>query len=1068
MPRFAIRNPYFIVVLCIIILVVGVTSAVQMPVDLFPPINIPEVVVATFYSGMPPQTIEGQITGIFERFFTLGSGINHMESRSLPGVSIIKVYFQPGTSADADASEIANLAMADLRRLPAGTLPPAVLKFDASSLPVCLITLRGQGLSETQLRDIGQYTIRNQIATAQGASIPPPFGGRYRQVMVYVDPEKLQAYELSPMDVVRAINRASLILPAGDAKIGPYDYDLYTNSEIQHIPDINYVPLKTVGQNVVRVKDVGTVQDAATIQENIVRVNGQRSVYLPILKQGGDTNTIAVVNNVRKAVSRLFDIPSQLKINIVFDQSKFVKAAIESVVREGGIGLVLTGLMVLIFLGSLRATAAVFLCIPISVLCALVLLHLGGSTINSMVLAGLAIVFSRLIDNSVIVLENIYRHGELGEPPEVAAENGGSEVALAVLAVMLTSAVVFFPVTLLYGVSKYLFTAMALAVVLALVASYFAALTVVPLFCAKLLKAPHHGSPATAPPTESLVTEPHDTIVRQNWGGRFNEAFNQQFHRMLDCYEVRVRAALRKPRLVVWGTLAICVLSVALYPLLGVAFFPRSDAGQFVINLKAPSGTRIELTEKIVEQAENIIRQTVRPSDLHLIVSNIGLVADYPALYTTNSGPHTATIQVALTDGHKISSFTYMNEVRRKFRTDLPQTTTFFQSGGLEEAVLNQGLPAPIDVQVSGNSLKDDNGVATKLARKIRNLGGVSDVYIPQNLDYPAIQVNVNRVAAGEMGLSQQEVVDNIITALTNNGMIAPNYWIDPRNGNSYLLTVQYPEKDINSINDLKTIPLLATGQPQPTMLQSVSDLKEIEAPTEVDHYQIQRVIDVYVSPAGEDLGKIGGEIEKIVSQTSLPTGVRINLRGSIAGMRQSFQSFAIGLPLALVLLYLILVAQFRSALDPILILLAVPPAITGILIFLLITGTTMNVMSLLGMVMVMGMVVANSILIVDFAHRLEDDGMSVLDAVVSSCRIRLRPILMTSLATVCGLIPMALKLGEGSEEYAPLGRTIIGGLVVSLIVTVFLVPAAYLLAHGGRQQTRTEAEAGNTPGNLQ
>jgi multidrug efflux pump subunit AcrB len=1046
--RFAIRNPYFIVVLCLIVLVVGVTSTVQMPVDLFPPINIPEVVVATFYSGMPPQTIEAQITGIFERFFTLGSGIDHMESRSLPGVSIIKVYFQPGTNADADASEIANLAMADLRRLPAGTLPPAVLKFDASSLPVCLVTLQGQGLSETELRDLGQYTIRNQIATAPGASIPPPFGGRYRQIMVYVDPEKLQAYELSPMDIVRSINQASLILPAGDAKIGPYDYEIYTNSEISHINDINYVPLKTVDQNVVRVKDIGVAKDASTIQTNIVRVDGQRSVYLPILKQGGDTNTIAVVDDIRKAVANLFDIPSQLKTNIVFDQSKFVKQAIESVMREGGIGLLLTGLMVLIFLGSFRATAAVFLSIPLSALAAIILLHLGGSTINSMVLAGLAIVFSRLIDNSVIVLENIFRHMEMGEPPAIAAENGGSEVALAVLAATLTSAIVFFPVTLLSGISKFLFSALSLAVVLALAASYVVAMTVVPLFCAKLIKAPHHAEPA-AESSDVSPAFPATEADKKGWNERFNMEFNRRFHAMLDWYETRVDVALLRPRVVLWGTLGICALSLGIYPLLGVALFPKSDAGQFVINMKAPTGTRIELTEQIVKQAEDIIRHTVRPGDLHLIVSNIGLVADYPALYTPNSGPSTATIQVALNEGHKIGSFQYMDMVRRKLREQLPQVTAFFQSGGIQDAVLNQGLPAPIDVQVSGNGLGADARVADQLAGEIRGLGGVSDVYTPQDLDYPAIQINVNRVAAGEMGLNQKEVVDNIITALTNNGMIAPNYWIDPRNGNSYLLTVQYPEQSIRNVADLKSIPLRASGQPQPTLLESVADLKQVEAPTEVDHYQIQRVIDIYVNPAGEDLGRIAGGIQELISKLQIPSDVRVSIRGTVEVMRQTFKSFAVGITLALVLLYLILVAQFRSALDPLLIVLAVPPALTGVLVCLFLTGTTVNVQSLMGIIMMIGMVVSNSILIVEFAHRLEEEGMSVRDAVVSSCRIRLRPILMTSLATMFGLIPMALKLGEGSEVYAPLGRAIIGGLTVSVVVTVFVVPAAYLVAYG-------------------
>jgi HAE1 family hydrophobic/amphiphilic exporter-1 len=477
--------------------------------------------------------------------------------------------------------------------------------------------------------------------------------------------------------------------------------------------------------------------------------------------------------------------------------------------------------------------------------------------------------------------------------------------------------------------------------------------------------------------------------------------------------------------------------------------------------MKAPSGTRIELTEQIVKQAEDIIRHTVRPGDLHLIVSNIGLVADYPALYTPNSGPHTATIQVALNEGHKVSSFQYMDMVRRKLREQLPQVTAFFQSGGIQDAVLNQGLPAPIDVQVSGNRLGADARVADQLAREIRGLGRVSDVYTPQDLDYPAIQINVNRVAAGEMGLNQKEVVDNIITALTNNGMIAPNYWIDPRNGNSYLLTVQYPEQSIRNVADLKSIPLRASDQPQPTLLESVADLKQVQAPTEVDHYQIQRVIDVYVNPEGEDLGRVAGGIQKLISMLQIPSDVRVSVRGTVEVMRQTFKSFAIGITLALVLLYLILVAQFRSALDPLLIVLAVPPALTGVLVCLFLTGTTVNVQSLMGVIMMVGMVVSNSILIVEFAHRLEEEGMSVRDAVVSSCRIRLRPILMTSLATIFGLIPMALKLGEGSEVYAPLGRAIIGGLTVSVVVTVFVVPAAYLVAYG-RRTIPVAAKPGN------
>ena len=626
--------------------------------------------------------------------------------------------------------------MADLGRLPKGTLPPVVMKFDASSLPVCLVTLKGQGLSEAQLRDTGQYAVRDQLATARGASVPPPFGGKYRQIMVYVDPLKLQAHGLSVMDVVEAVNKNNLILPAGDAKIGPYDYDIYTNSEIEHVPDLNEVPLKTVGNQYVTVADVGSAKDASTIQLGIVRVGGQRSVYLPIMKQGGDTNTIAVVDAVKSTLKHLVDVPKQLVTNVVFDQSEFVKKAISTLIHEGATGLLLTGLMVLLFLGSLRGTAAVFLSIPLSALAAVIALYFGGSTINSMVLAGLAIVFSRLIDNSVIVLENIFRHMELGEPPEVAAEKGGQEVSLAVLAATIASAVVFFPVTFLYGVSRFLFSALALAVVLALFASYFIAMTVVPLFCAKLIKGPQHGAEHKGTGEDSLAPATQPRLSR---GARFNEAFNQKFHQMLDWYEAKVDRSLLRPWLVVGAIMGVFLLSLLIFPLLGVAFFPRSDAGQFVISMKAPTGTRVELTEKLVARVEDMVRQVVQPQDLKLIVSNLGVVPDFTSIYTSNSGPHTATIQVALNDDHKIGSYEYMDRVRQRLASDMPEINTFFQSGGLQDAVLNQGLPAPIDLQVSGQDLQSTYGVATDLARRIRNLSGVSDVYIPQDIDYPAL-----------------------------------------------------------------------------------------------------------------------------------------------------------------------------------------------------------------------------------------------------------------------------------------------------------------------------------------
>lgn len=1040
MSSFSLKHPYFIVVICLFVCVLGLSSVAQMPVDMFPPINIPVVMVATFYSGMPPQQIEADITDTFERFFTLGSGIDHMESRSMAGVSLIKIFFQPGTSANADVTQISNLAMADLRRLPQGTLPPVVMSMDASNLPVCLLTVEGEGLNETQLHDYLQFAIRNQIAGVPGATVPPPYGGKYRQIMVYVDPLKLQANQLSPMDVVRATDESNLILPAGDVRIGALDYNLYTNAQVPSAKALNDIPLKTEGDKSVFISDVGKAVDGAALQYNIVRVNGQRSVYDPILKQGGDTNTIAVVDGIESVIKTLRDIPAQLKTHVVFDQSLFVKQAISTVLREGGVGLLLTAFMILIFLGSPRATAAVFLSIPLSVMATFFLLHSGNETINSMVLSGLALAFSRLIDNSVVVLENIFRHLELGEPPVVAAEKGATEVSLAVLAITIVTVVVFFPVTFLFGVSKYLFTALALAVVTSLFASYFVALSVVPLFCAKTLRAIAHH------------VRGEGGAASRSWGTRFHAWFNVRFEQMLDGYDRWVGKVLDYPEVVSVGFAGVFLLSFLLYPLVGVSFFPRTDAGQFVINVKAPTGTRLELTESYVKRVEDIVRQVVRPADLNAVVSNIGLTPDLSALTTPNSGMHTAFIQVGLNEKHAISSFVYMDEVRKRVASQIPELRTYFQSGGLVDSVLNQGMPAPIDVQVSGSNLKAADDLALDLSRQFQVLPGVSDVYIPQDMDYPALEVNVNRERSSQLGLSPKEVVDNLITALTSDAMIAPSYWVDPRSGNNYFVTVQYPENQVKSVEDLKAMPLRAPNLKLPTYLNQVADVTPMMSPTEVDHYQLQRTIDVYVAPLGEDLGRPSKEIAKIVAATHIAPNLRVNIRGLVTTMNSSFRSFGFGLLLSVLLVYLVLVAQFASFIDPLLIVLAVPTGLIGVMLTLAFTNTTLNIQSLMGIVMLTGMVVSNSILIVDFANRLRGEGRNVRDAVAHSCRIRLRPILMTSLATIVGLLPMALKFETGSEAYAPLARVIIGGLIVSVVLTIFIVPAAYLIIYRHRE----------------
>jgi len=1043
MPKFALAYPYFIIMICLVVAVVGVATVARMPVDLFPQINIPVVVVATFYSGMPPQQIEADITNTFERFFTLGSNIDHIESRSLTGVSLIKVYFKPGTNANAALSNIANLAMADLRRLPPGTLPPVVLKFDASSLPVCLITLQGTGLNETQLKDLAQFQVRNQVANVKGASVPQPFGGTYRQIQVYVDPVKLEAYQLSLMDVVAAVNDSNLILPAGDVRIGNRDYNIYANSQVPEPSDANQIPLKSVGLGSILVADVGKAEDSGAIQTNIVRIDGQRSVYIPVLKQGGGSNTIAIVNGVKDATRHLVDVPAVLKTAVVFDQSIFVKTALKNLLKEGSIGLLLTGLMILLFLGSTRATFAVLLSIPLSALaCFLVVNGMGGS-INTMLLGGLALAFSRLIDNSVVVLENIFRFMEHGAPPAVAAEKGGSEIALAVLAATCTTSIVFFPVTLFYGVSRYLFTDLALGVVLSIFASYTFALTVVPLYCAHFIRPDAH--------TENAHAEKEHQSTSLAALSKIVYRFNLLFQRLLAYYEKYVTRALVRPGRTTAYLLGGIVLAVALiFPFAGRAYFPRTDPGQFLINLKAPTGTRLEVTDKYVARVEQDIRSLIPAKDLEMIVSNIGITPDISAIYTSNSAMHTAFVQVNLAEGHRLGSYAYMERVRRKLADDLPELSTYFQAGGLVDAVVNQGLPAPLDIQVSDNNLAEGYGIARTIALQLKGSNLVSDVLIPQDIDYPGLELNIDREQAGLLGLTPKNVMDNVITALTSDGMIAPSYWIDPKSGNNYMLTVQYFKEKIASMtmSDFQNIPLRAETSSSYTPLQSVARIVPINTPTEVDHYQIRRVVDVFVMPKSEDLSSVYSQVQHLLKGLTLPKNARVRVQGAVVGMSQSFARFGVGLLLSIVLVYLVLMAQFRSFIDPFIILTAIPPGLAGSILFLWMTHTTLNIMSLMGVIMMTGIVVSNSILIVEFSGILHDRGMELKQAVVEACKVRLRPILMTSLATLLALLPMALGVEAGSEQYAPLARAMIGGLGMSVVLTVFLVPAVYLVIH--------------------
>jgi len=644
----------------------------------------------------------------------------------------------------------------------------------------------------------------------------------------------------------------------------------------------------------------------------------------------------------------------------------------------------------------------------------------------------------------------------MGEPPAVAAERGGAEVALPVLAATLTLVVVLFPVILLSGVSKYLFSALGLSLALSLFASYFVAMTVVPLFCANLMKG--HQS------HEEIGSDRHEDAKPKGWGARFNAWFNRQFTRLLDAYDRALGFALLRPLVTVLIIIALFVLSLALYPMIGKSYFPRTDPGQFVINVKAPSGTRLELTDELVGQVEQIVREVVPKRDLRIIVSNIGIQPGFSAILTPNSAPHTAFVQVGLNDDPQLSSFEYLDRVRERLRRDLPQVSAYFQTGGLVDAIVNQGVPAPVDIQISSMDMNADHAIATQIAQQARELPGVGDVLVPQDVDYPSLKIDLDRERASELGLNAKELVDSLITALSSDAMVAPSYWIDPHSGNPYFLAVQYPENQVRNLADLGSMPLRSPRLKEPTRLDSVVHISHILAPTEVDHYQIRRTVDVYVSPKGEDLSRIYAGVQKIVDKTHLPENMTLAVRGSVQAMRESFNSFAIGLALSVVLVYLILVAQFRSFLDPFLILLAVPPGLTGVLLILYLTTTPISVMALMGMLLVVGIAVSDSILIVEFINRLRAEGKSLREAVALGPRVRLRPVLMTTLATLIGLIPMAMKMGAGGEAYTPLARAVIGGLAVSALQTIFLVPAAYLLIHSKLQAARSIAPAEKAP----
>jgi len=1075
MPQFSLRHPHIIIVAALLITILGVLAFAQMPVDVFPRLYIKAAVVATFYPGFAPLAMEQDITSRYERFFTLGNGIEHIESRSIPGVSAITVYFHSDVDIGVGAANLATLAMGDLGLMPPGTLPPLVLEYNASSsIPVILVTVSGP-YSETDLQNEARYNVRNFMATIEGASVPYPFGGKIRQIMAYVDRQKLQAQGITLEDAVNAINATNQILPSGDAKIGPYDWYIYSNGQIPSPEALNQVPIKIgPSQAPTYFGDIGSAQRASAIQYNQVLIDGKPSVYIPILKQTG-ANTLAVINGIEHATQQVTGLPSNMKVGTLFSQAGTILDAVHALEHEAMSGALLASLMILIFLGSYRSTFAIFLSIPLSILAGLVGLSLSHQTINLMTLGGFTLAIGRLVDDSTVVLENINRHLAMGKKPEQAADEGAGEVTYAVLASTISTIVVFLPVIFLFGVSKRLFSALALAVFFSMAASYIVSMSIIPIYCARLLD-----------PEEARQAAERERTGVDNRRGLL-AAFDRSYERFSKRFAVLLDRTMNHKFLLIGGAFVLFVASMFVFPQLGTRMFPETDSGKFIINIVTPIGSRLELTSAAAKQITAIIQREVPARDLENVIANLGVVPNISALYTPNSGEDTGQIMVALRSGHKRPTAYYQQAVRSALIREMPNVKTFFSSGSIIDAVLDFGALAPIDVQLSA-PIREDYGPMFDAAREIEarlsSVPEVGQMMIKQVASYPTLNINVDRTKAARLGITERSVITNLITALNSNALVKPSIWIDPHSGDDYYLSAQYFEEHINSLHTLLDIPVgtrlgaeyhdytytadrspgnAARGHEQSILLGDVATVRPSRYPSEADHYNIQRVVDVLISPRTSDLGGTLDAVKRALKNFRPPRDVKIYYHGSVVNMQRTFKSMEGGFLLAIVVVYLVGVAQSSSWLDPLIFLFSVPMGLIGVAWMLWATHTTINVESMMGVIVMIGIVVSNAILLIDFANERRLAGHNLREAAVEAARIRMRPILMTSLATVAGLAPLAMTLEAGSAASAPLARSVIGGLTVSLVMTLFLVPSLWELFYSLKQKAAASPKEGNS-----
>jgi CzcA family heavy metal efflux pump len=1049
----ALRRPYTFVVLAVVVALFGVRAAMQTPTDIFPNINIPVVSVVWTYNGLLPNDMSGRVIYYYERTLTAQVGdIEHIESQSLQGYGVVKIFFQKNVDIAAALAQVTAASQTVLKLLPPGITPPYVLSYNASSVPILQLALSSKKLPQMQLFALGQNFIRPQLATVAGAAVPSPYGGKVLQVQVDLDQQAMQAHNVSADDVVNTISVQNLILPAGDEKIGKFDWNVALNASPTVLEKINDLPVKKVNGTIIYMRDVAYVHQGSPPQTNLVRVNGSRAVLMTILK-AGSASTLSVIEGIKSLLPRVEEsLPASLNLRAVGDQSIFVKAAVFGVIREAALAAALVGVMILLFLGSWRSTVIILIEIPLAILFSLTLLSWLGETINVMTLGGLALAVGILVDDGTVTIENINYHLEQGKPIEPAILDGAQQIVIPAFVTLLCLCIVFVPMFQLGGVAGYLFRPMAEAVVFALIGSFVLSRTLVPTMANYLMGGQDHATPhdPSRPPPRT-----------RNPLKRFQQGFEAAFTGFRDRYRALLSLVLGRPKTFIGGFLACVVVSFGLWPFLGENFFPAVDSGQILMHVRAQPGTRIEETARLFDLIEQTVRGIIPPDQLDNIVDNIGLPFSGINMAYQNTGtigPEDGDALISLKEDHEPTA-DYIKRLRAVLPQKFPGATLSFLPADIVSQILNFGLPAPIDVQVIGNNQKANYAYATDLLKRIRTVPGIADLRIQQVFNYPQINVEVDRTLASEVGLSQRDVANSLLVTLSGSQQVHPNFWLNPENGVSYPIVAQMPQYRVDTMSDLINIPLVSSEANAMQYLGGLAQIRPGPSPGVVSHYNVQPVVDIYGAVQGRDLGALSADIDRIIQETrkDVPHGSYVVLRGQVQTMTSAYSQLYFGLAGAILLIYLIIVVNFQSWLDPFIIITALPGALAGIIWMLFMTGTTLSVPALTGAIMCMGIATANSILLVSFAREGLAQGLDAPAAALEAGFTRFRPVLMTALAMIIGMLPMAFALGEGGEQNAPLGRAVIGGLLVATVATLFFVPTVFSLLHTQRERPLRE-----------